>query len=298
MRVCHTEMAANGENVRWVTIYVCFGICWYIAWVCPTSFCDFTTCDHHICDLCLAGAVVLEAKLEGFAASSRAPSQRASWHTPLHNPSWTPAHPARRTLGRPVFSSGGALIQPLDAKKVAIGSHWLSGSSKHGQNHLLVLTQSIMSTMIIIVLVRPGVIEPSESCKPLYCFSHHHSQYQFYIEIISNEFKWYPSWISIIVPTIFRCGLLGDGCWRQSRGLVWSWVEKNGGRWSLLSILERFKSLEFCFFCLILWWMIHHWIGRKHETNETQKWQSVPITSEGRDWTSDSTIPKLRGAEA
>lgn len=97
-------------------------VCWYIAWVCPTSFCDFTTCDHHICDLCLAGAVVLKAKLEGFAASSRAPSQRASWHTPFHNPSWTsPAHPARRTLGRPVFSSGGALIQPLDAKKVAIG---------------------------------------------------------------------------------------------------------------------------------------------------------------------------------
>lgn len=56
---------------------VCFGMLIHCLSM-STSFCDFTTFDHHICDLCLAGAVVLEAKLEGFAASSRAPNQRAS----------------------------------------------------------------------------------------------------------------------------------------------------------------------------------------------------------------------------
>ena len=98
-------------------------VCWYIAWVCPTSFCDFTTCDHHIRDLCRAGAVVLEAKLEGFAASSRAPSQRASWHTPLHKPVLDiPRTPRASDTGTPCLFEWG---RPDSAIGCQESSHWI-----------------------------------------------------------------------------------------------------------------------------------------------------------------------------
>lgn len=184
MRVCHTEMAANGENVRWVTIYVCFGMLIH----CLSMSNKFLRL-HHMWSshLWFVSGWSCGLKSKVGRICSKFPSTQST--SILTHPTSQPVLDIPRTprasdTGTPCLFEWG---RPDSAIGCQESSHWMSGSSKHGQNHLLVLTQSIMSTMIIIVLVRPGVIGPSESCKPLYCFF----TSSFSISILHwNHIKW------------------------------------------------------------------------------------------------------------